>query len=42
MRKVRRALISLVLLASIFATSVLAAPSLSQLEEQKKKAEKEM
>lgn len=42
MRKVRRALISLVLLASIFATSVLAAPSQSQLEEQKKKAEKEM
>ena len=42
MRKVRRALISLILLASIFATSVFAAPSQSQLEEQKKQAEQEV
>lgn len=42
MRKIRRTLIPLLLLASVFATSVLAAPTQSQLEQQKKQAEKEM
>ena len=42
MRKVRRALISLILLASIFATSVFAAPSSSELKKQQEKAEKEV
>lgn len=42
MKKLRRTLIPLILLASVFATSVFAAPSQSELEEQKKQAEKEM
>ena len=42
MRKIHRTLITLILLASVFATSVFAAPSQSQLEQQKKQAEKEM
>ena len=41
MRKIRRTLIPLLLLASVFATTVLAAPTQSQLEQQKKQAEKE-
>lgn len=42
MRKIRRTLILFVLMASVFATSVFAAPTQSQLEQQKKQAEKEM
>lgn len=42
MRKIRRTLIPLLLMASVFATSVFAAPSQSELESQKKQAEKEM
>lgn len=42
MRRIRKTLIPLLLLASVFATSVFAAPSQSQLEKQKKQAEKEM
>ena len=42
MRKIRKTLIPLLLLASVFATTVLAAPTQSQLEQQKKQAEKEM
>lgn len=42
MRRIRKTLIPLLLLASVFATSVFAAPSQSQLEQQKKQAEKEM
>ena len=42
MRKIRKTLIPLLLLASVFATSVFAAPTQSQLEQQKKQAEKEM
>ena len=42
MRKIHKTLIPLLLLASVFATSVFAAPTQSQLEQQKKQAEKEM
>ena len=42
MRKIRRTLFLFVLMASVFATSVFAAPTQSQLEQQKKQAEKEM
>ncbi len=42
MRKIRRTLIPFILLASIFATSVFAAPTQSELEEQKKQAEQEV
>ncbi len=42
MRKIRKTLIPLLLLASVFATTVFAAPTQSQLEQQKKQAEKEM
>lgn len=42
MRKIRRTLIPFILLASVFATSVFAAPTQSELEEQKKQAEQEM
>lgn len=42
MRRIRKTLIPLLLLVSVFATSVFAAPSQSQLEQQKKQAEKEM
>ena len=42
MRKIRKTLIPLLLLVSVFATSVFAAPTQSQLEQQKKQAEKEM
>lgn len=42
MKKFRRMYVTLFLATSIFATSVLAAPSTSQLESQKKQAEKEM
>ena len=42
MRRIRKTLIPLLLLASVFATSVFAAPTQSQLEQQKKQAEKEM
>ena len=42
MKKLRRALIPLLLLVSVFATSVFAAPTQSELEQQKKQAEKEM
>ena len=42
MRRIRKTLIPILLLVSVFATSVFAAPSQSQLEKQKKQAEKEM
>lgn len=42
MRKIRRTLIPLFLLVSIFATSVFAAPTQSELEKQKKQAEQEV
>lgn len=42
MRRIRKTLIPLILLVSVFATSVFAAPTQSQLEQQKKQAEKEM
>ena len=42
MKKLRRALIPFLLLVSVFATSVFAAPTQSELEQQKKQAEKEM
>lgn len=42
MRKIRKTLIPLFLLVSIFTTSVFAAPTQRELEEQKKQAEKEV
>ena len=42
MKKLRRTLIPFLLLVSVFATSVFAAPTQSELEQQKKQAEKEM
>lgn len=42
MKKIRRAAILLLVATSVFATSVFAAPSIQELEEQKDKAEKEV
>ena len=42
MRKIRRLLVTLFVLVSVFATSVLAAPSVNELEQKKKNAEKEV
>ena len=42
MRKFRRAVATMLILVSVFATSVLAAPSVNELEKQKDKAEKEV
>lgn len=42
MKKFRRAFITLLILVSVFATSVFAAPSVNELEQKKKNAEKNM